>query len=120
MSNHRRLANLSPPWKPGESGNPKGRVTGSKNLTTLLREAAEKRRLMGQDLPDMTAGEALAESMFYHAIKGNPAFAREILDRLEGRVPAAGPEPAETYDDIPDGEPDVEPRNGSAEGGVPE
>lgn len=30
----RRLANLRPPWKPGESGNPDGRAKGSKNDLT--------------------------------------------------------------------------------------
>ena len=31
MPSEKSLANLRPPWKPGESGNPKGRPKGSKN-----------------------------------------------------------------------------------------
>lgn len=36
------------PWKPGQSGNPKGRPKGSKNFSTIAKEALDKL----QDLPD--------------------------------------------------------------------
>ena len=34
--------NLKPPWKPGESGNPKGRPKGSKNLATIVRDLEDE------------------------------------------------------------------------------
>lgn len=34
--------NLREPWKPGESGNPQGKQRGTKNFTTLVREALKK------------------------------------------------------------------------------
>ena len=89
MPNPRSLENLRPiPWKPGQSGNPKGRPKQS--LTALLRKAAEKRELFGQPMPEgQDVGEAFADACFAWAIKGNPSFASQILDRLEGKVPAA-------------------------------
>lgn len=91
MPNPRSLENLRPiPWKPGQSGNPKGRPKQS--LTALLRKAAEKRELFGQPMPEgQDVGETFADACFAWAIKGNPAFASQILDRLEGKVPQ--PEP---------------------------
>lgn len=78
------------PWKPGQSGNPKGKP--KRSLTTLLREAGEKGEVLGERLPEgMTVAEAFAQAAWGHAIKGNPSFASQILDRLEGKVPQ--PEP---------------------------
>ncbi len=37
----------------------------------------------GQDV-----GETFADACFAWAIKGNPSFASQILDRLEGKVPS--------------------------------
>ena len=75
------------PWKPGQSGNPKGKP--KRSLTTLLREAGEKGEVLGERLPEgMTVAEAFAQAAWGHAIKGNPSFASQILDRLEGKVPS--------------------------------
>ncbi len=74
------------PWKPGQSGNPKG--TPKRSLTRLLREAGEKGEVLGEKLPDgMSVAEAFAQALWGHAIKGNASLAAQILDRLEGKVP---------------------------------
>ena len=100
-------------FKPGQSGNPKGRPPGSKSLTTLLKE--QKDRLActvpalrdpspiykggyqvgirpsiieycGLDLETATVGEVLACYEFIHSIDGNSGFAAQIHDRTEGKV----------------------------------
>lgn len=74
-------------FKPGESGNPNGRPKGQ-SLTALLREVADNTSLCDSEIPGgRTAAQALAEAMFAHAIKGNPAFAAMIWDRIEGKAP---------------------------------
>lgn len=76
-------------WRPGQSGGYRG-GSQPKSLTALLRKAAEKRELFGQPMPEgQDVGETFADACFAWAIKGNPAFASQILDRLEGKVPAA-------------------------------
>jgi hypothetical protein len=71
----KRIANLTP-WKPGQSGNPGGRPK-SKPLTDKLLEA----------LSDPKVCEALVLAWVKGAQKGSIMHLREILDRVEGRVP---------------------------------
>jgi hypothetical protein len=71
----KRLANLKPPWKPGQSGNPGGRPK-RKPLTDTLLEVLE----------DPKECEALVRVWLKRAQKGSVTHLREILDRVEGRV----------------------------------
>jgi hypothetical protein len=76
----RRLANLKP-FKPGESGNPKGRP---KSVT--LSEAL--RAQLGQMMPgedEKTYAEKIALCLCDEAAKGNVGAAKEIADRTEGK-----------------------------------
>jgi Family of unknown function (DUF5681) len=76
----RKLANLKP-FKPGESGNPKGRP---KSLT--LSEAL--RAQLGQVMPgedEKTYAEKIALCLCEEAAKGNVGAAKEIADRTEGK-----------------------------------
>jgi hypothetical protein len=83
MANANRTPkNLVDRWRPGQSGNPKGRPIGP-SLTTLIRRALNQRELGGQLTPgNQTVAGLLAESMIAHAIKGNAAHMREILNRV--------------------------------------
>lgn len=79
------------PFKPGQSGNPKGRPKGAKNLATVIAD------LLGRTAPDsiaaakfvnefiagkrkaITNADALAAQLLYQAIvKGSPKHIAEI------------------------------------------
>ncbi len=75
-------------WKPGQSGNPKGRPKGIKYMSELLREQLDQ-------VPDTIDGkpntktwrDLICESILRAAVKGNqPAITKELLDRIEGKV----------------------------------
>jgi hypothetical protein len=84
MPSERSLMNLKPPWKPGETGNKKGRKLG---LVTLLRQTLRRNTLNGVPTPDgRTVAEHLAERIVGHAMKGNAAYTAFILDRLLGKA----------------------------------
>jgi hypothetical protein len=70
----------NPPWKPGQSGNPKGRPKG-KSITTQLRKLMDE-GLEGRDLAD-----AMAKAAYKAALKGDHRFWKEIIERLDGKVP---------------------------------
>jgi hypothetical protein len=70
-----RPENLTP-WKPGQSGNPGGRPK-RKPLTDKLLEVLE----------DPKELEVLVRVWLKQAQKGSVMHLREILDRVEGRVP---------------------------------
>ena len=77
------------PWKPGQSGNPKGRP---KNVTYISEELRKFMQsvpaLVGKDgKPNTSTGaELIALAWFKGMMKGNPALLKEALDRLEGKV----------------------------------
>lgn len=90
--------NIKPRWKPGESGNPKGRPKGTRSIPDMLRRFGEydtpealvaKLRAM---FPGKLKGkkgiplqEALWLSAYLHAIKGESWAFHLIADRLEGK-----------------------------------
>ena len=86
-------------WKPGESGNPKGRPPNPISLTSAIRsvgdEAAPKKildelKIYWPDLPDETTlVQALARRDWIKAtdIKGGDIMAKEIGERIDGKVP---------------------------------
>ncbi len=89
---HRRNTGiLRPPWKPGQSGNPKGRPPQSECLTSLLREEMEKpvpggllRKLYLRE--GATWRDAVVRSLLLQTAKGNTTAIRELLERLDGNV----------------------------------
>lgn len=86
-----REDNLRPvSWKPGQSGNPKGKPKGTKSISTFLRKLLDKEisAPRGSELASgkITVAERLALSLISQANLGNIRAAVEILDRTEGKV----------------------------------
>lgn len=96
-SEQRKLANLKP-FKKGESGNPKGRPVGSRNVSTVLKE------ILGQIAPDVikntkfvkefckinksvTNADAVAARILYEALVAGESWAiKELMERTEGKA----------------------------------
>jgi hypothetical protein len=78
----KRLANLRP-FKPGQSGNPKGRpksITLSEAYRKMLAQVDET------DPEKRTKAEVLAGEMYTKAKSGDVSALREIADRVEGKA----------------------------------
>ena len=72
-------------WKPGQSGNPKGRPPKARCLTDCLRDVlAETVEVRGQRL---TKAQVIASILLGKAIRGSMDAIRLIFDRTEGRPP---------------------------------
>ena len=81
-------ANLKP-FKKGEVHNPKGRPVKEQSITEALRELAPQVleiTIGGKKNTTKTAVQLMALGMYLKAIKGDASMAREIIDRLEGKV----------------------------------
>jgi hypothetical protein len=82
MNAANRKTGLMPPWKPGQSGNPSGRLRG---FNRILRDLLSKRELNGEPCPGgRTVEECLAEATLMRAIKGDNACLIQVLDRIYG------------------------------------
>jgi hypothetical protein len=80
----RSLANLRH-FRKGRSGNPGGRPKTP--ITDAYRRVAKKK--YPNDPENRTYAQRVAEGQFVAAINGKTEAAKEITDRLEGRVPQA-------------------------------
>jgi len=69
------LANLTGAWKPGQSGNPKGRPKGIKYISEALREQLSNEELVNE----------LAKKLIDRAKKSDSAITI-IFERTEGKV----------------------------------
>lgn len=68
-------------FKPGETGNPRGRPKGSKSLKTMLTEL-----LSSQD-PDGEWAKSVGGQLIRKAFRdGDIRALQEIIDRVEGKV----------------------------------
>jgi len=77
---------MKPPWKPGQSGNPKGRPVGSGSFKTLIRH------LLAVQVPPRkgskefrTIKDQLAEIAIKRAKRGDFAFWQKVVDLHELR-----------------------------------
>jgi len=88
----RRLANLREPWKPGRSGNPKGRPPGSGSVVGWL-----KKRLAGPPLNGYSIqgtqkvrlrclAQELAEKIVERVLKGDYNFTALLVDKTESKA----------------------------------
>ena len=66
-------------FQPGESGNPGGRVKDKPFRTALMMELKQA----GEDMPEL---RKIARKLIERAMENN-ADCREIIDRLDGKVP---------------------------------
>ncbi|MCR2833489.1 DUF5681 domain-containing protein [Parerythrobacter lacustris] len=77
--------NLVAPWKPGQSGNPKGRRLGQRDRKTVIMEAlrriAEKKKMTPEEVE-----EALQAAGLDKALKGSFMHFKEISDGLYGPI----------------------------------
>lgn len=91
------LANLRP-WKPGQSGNPLGRPKNDFSFVTQFRHSFTKKaseliptkkaaESLGINPESITIGELYAVSMLTESMKGRDSIAKEIINRLDGKVP---------------------------------
>lgn len=73
-------------FQPGQSGNPGGRAKG-RTLTSILREVLDSNTLGGKPIPQgRTVADMLGDVIIKEALKGKFTFAKEVLDRTEGKV----------------------------------
>ena len=81
-----RGANLAPYcFKPGQSGNPAGRPKG-KSILAELRSVLDETKLLGKPNRDGKSNkQLLVETMVHHALAGNAAYARLIIEHLHGK-----------------------------------
>lgn len=86
-------------WVPGRSGNPKGRPPLDRCTGDLIRDLLAQAELVTTDKagnpvvkqlpPGKTLRHLLAEVIVKHALKGDHRFVKELLDRVDGKVPDA-------------------------------
>jgi Family of unknown function (DUF5681) len=117
---------LSTQWKPGQSGNPKGRPKGAKNMMTYFRQELNRKISIkeGGIVRKVTSREAIAKTTVNLALKGDPKFIpvmmvvdrevsaldeRKILRAIrENRTPRTAKEALEAYKRTLRGEDDEE------------
>lgn len=86
----KRLANLKPPFRKGQSGNPKGRPEGARNRSTVLKELLETVCDFQNPLT-LTRQTADLETQVMVALvakarRGDIAAIKEIQDTLYGKL----------------------------------
>jgi hypothetical protein len=76
------------------NGNRAGRPVGSLSLTTLIKQVLEGTKLGKAEIPNgRTVAEWFAIAVIRQAIRGNGAYMKEIMERVDGKVPDAKPQP---------------------------
>ncbi len=78
-----KVANLKS-WKPGQSGNPKGRPQKEDCLTSLMKE--ELAKIDPEDKHKRTHAELIVLATIRLARKGNAAALKEVWERSDGKV----------------------------------
>lgn len=73
-------------FKPGQSGNPKGRPRGIKNLSTDLEEELKQKILIteGGQQHESTKQRAMLKTLFAKALKGDVRATKTIIDLTLG------------------------------------
>jgi Family of unknown function (DUF5681) len=91
--NRGRLPPVETRWKKGQSGNPGGRPKKKplsdayrKSLSLVITPEMAKEMRLPAGIAGMTIADVIAMGQAMAAIKGSTIAAREIADRIEGRV----------------------------------
>jgi hypothetical protein len=84
-------------FKPGHSGNSKGRPKGAKNLKTIVQQEAYSKISIkeGGKISKVTKVEALIKSTMAKGIQGNPKLANSALNLMDKHLPHDDPQAAE-------------------------
>jgi hypothetical protein len=80
----RRPAGAAAKWKPGQSGNPRGRPKKAICLTSMLK--AEVERICPQDAEGRTWMELIVIATMRLAMAGNPTALKEVWERIDGKT----------------------------------
>jgi hypothetical protein len=94
------LAELGKPyrWQKGQSGNPNGRPKGQRPVAeqfkkqfdmpaTILAPVKKRAEDLGIDPRTATIGDVFALSILADAIEGKDTMAKEVINRIDGKVP---------------------------------
>ena len=75
------------PWKPGESGNPAGKPTGTRNFTTLVREALKKLAVDkdGKELPESYEALLIKRVLNKAISQGDTRMIEILWNYLDGK-----------------------------------
>lgn len=77
--------NLVMPWKPGQSGNPKGRKLGTRNRKTVIMDAI-RRLAEAKSIDPAELEDAIQAAGIVKAVKGSFFHYQEISNGLYGKV----------------------------------
>lgn len=75
--------NLNPPWKKGQSGNPKGKPKGTRNRSTIVREWIESSATDGEG---GQVSDQLVRALIKKASQGDVMAFRELMDSAFGKI----------------------------------
>lgn len=73
------------PWKPGQSGNPKGRKLGTRNRKTVIMDAI-RRLAEAKSIDPAELEDAIQAAGIVKAVKGSFFHYQEISNGLYGKV----------------------------------
>ena len=79
----RKNSVIGKPWKPGQSGNPKGRPPNVRYIPDILRKIGEEE---GTTDGTMTKLEVVLRQIYKQAMTGKIQYIEFIADRTEGKA----------------------------------
>jgi Family of unknown function (DUF5681) len=85
-------------FRKGQSGNPKGRTAGDKNLSTLLSEALNEHVIITENggRRKISKRQAVIKQIVNQAAKGDWRAAKLLFDIQQENEPRSEPEPSES------------------------
>jgi len=76
-------------FKPGQSGNPKGRKKGRRNMSTIIKEILDAKLSGKNPITGVEGNLPISEIITYKqvqkALKGDLSAYKELIDRAEGK-----------------------------------